>query len=126
MASSKHNEFHERLRNVERNHKRLNSGYVRLEERNGLLVPVQKVRTRVGFPWRGLFLVLMVFWLFKAFLLAYVGPLDFVDQHAKLETGTLVERMGAWIMRADPVTVYLSEQIAPVLKTVKQALRLEG
>ena len=94
MADMQQKHFSDRVQRIEKGHRNLNSGYVTLVERNGVLVPVRKVRPRRGFPWRGLFLVLIVFLLFKAFLLAYLGPITYIDQHAKLEAGGIVEQAG--------------------------------
>lgn len=124
MADMHQKHFANRLERIERGHRNLNGGYVKLEERNGLLVPVKKVRSRRGFPWRGLFLVLLTFMLFKATLLAYVGPVSYVDQHAKLENGSFVERMGAWAMRPDPATVFLSGKVAPLVAFLNRFAQL--
>ncbi|MAM62578.1 hypothetical protein [Maritimibacter sp. UBA3975] len=124
MADMKHKNFEHRVQRIERGHRNLSSGFVKLEERNGLLVPVKKVRSRRGFPWRGLFLVLVVFTLFKATLLAYLGPISYIDQHAKLEQGSIVEQAGAWIMRPDAATVYLSGVISPVVGILNRIAEL--
>ena len=124
MADMKHKDFEHRLQRIERGHRNISGGYVKLEERNGLLVPVKKVRSRRGFPWRGLFLVLVVFMLFKATLLAYLGPIHYIEQHAQLEQGSIVEQAGAWILRPDAATVYLSGVIAPVVNILNTIAEL--
>lgn len=121
MAEKNRQAFHTRLSRIERDHRHLAGAYVRLEERDGMLVPVREVRSRQGFPWRGLFLVLIVFVLFKATLLAHLGPVRYVEQHAKLEQGSVVEQFGAWALRPDAATVYLSDRIRPIWR---EALRL--
>ncbi|WP_298498088.1 hypothetical protein [uncultured Maritimibacter sp.] len=115
MSDANLRDFQKRLRSIQQNHRRLSSGYVEFEERNGLLVPVRKVRTKRGLPWRGLFLVALTFVLFKAVLLAQLGPVAYVDRHAKLEAGNFVDRMGAFALRPDPATVFLSDKLGPVL-----------
>ncbi|MGH1367545.1 MAG: hypothetical protein ACRBCL_02940 [Maritimibacter sp.] len=115
MADINYARFNKRLKTIERRHKKLSSGYVRLEERNGLLVPVQRKKTRRGFPVRGLLLTLFLFLAFKGFLLAHLGTITYVDRHALLEQGSAIEQMGAWAMRPDPLTVWISAQISPYL-----------
>ncbi|MBV7377892.1 hypothetical protein [Maritimibacter dapengensis] len=124
MVDINQQDFHSRLYRIERTHRNLSSGYVRLEERNGLLVPVRRVRSRRGFPWRGLFLVLIAFLVFKASLLAQIGPVRYVEHHSKLEQGSIVEQMGAWALRPDPATVYISEKIAPYLRQLTQLITI--
>mgnify|MGYP000274127650 CR=1 FL=1 len=124
MADMQQKHFSDRVQRIEKGHRNLNSGYVTLVERNGVLVPVKKVRARRGFPWRGVFLVLIVFLLFKAFLLAYLGPVTYIDQHAKLEAGGLVEQAGAWLLRPDAATVYLSGVLAPFVEMAQGFLAL--
>lgn len=121
MADIHLSDFQKRLSRIEKEHRSLSSGYVRLQERNGVLVPVKKVRTRRGFPWRGLFLVVVVFVLFKSLMLAHLGPIGYVERHATLESGTTVEQMGAWVMRPDPATLYVSEIITPYLRMIENA-----
>ena len=115
MADANYVRFNKRLRDIERRHGKLASGYVRLEERNGLLVPVERARLRRrGLPVRGLMLALGTFLVFKGFLLAHLGAITYVDRVAQLERGNIVEQMGAWAMRADPITLWISEQIAQI------------
>lgn len=113
MADANYVRFSKRLRDIDARHRKLRSGYVRLEERNGLLIPVERVRVgRNGLPVRGLVLALGTFLVFKAFLLAYLGPITYLDRVGQLESGNIVEQMGAWAMRVDVITLWISEQIA--------------
>lgn len=101
--------FSARLREIEAKHNRLASGYVRLEERNGLLVPVEGVKLRQGAPLRGITYTLSMFLLFKGFLLAYLGQATYGGRVAMLENGSIVEQFGGWIMHADPVTLFIAD-----------------
>lgn len=112
MTDANYVRFNQRLRNIEAQHTKLKSGFVRLEERDGLLVPVERVRVgRRGLPVRGLVLALGAFLLFKAFLLASLGPITYLDRVARLADGNVVEQMGAWAMRVDVITLWISDQI---------------
>lgn len=110
MADANHANFSARLREIDQRHKRLASGYVRLEERNGLLVPVEAVKLRRGMPLRGVSLMLGMFLVFKGFLLAYLGPVTYANRVGELTGGTFVEKLGGWIMQADPVTHWIASQ----------------
>lgn len=110
MADANHANFSARLREIDQRHRRLAAGYVRLEERDGLLVPVERVKLRRGMPLRGISLALGMFIVFKAFLLAYLGPVTYASRVGTLENGSIAEQMGGWIMQADPVTHWIATQ----------------
>ena len=114
MADANIARFNKRLQDIETRHKRRASGFVRLEERNGILMPVERVRVRRGLPVRGIVLALLAFLVFKGFLLAHLGALTYVDRVARLEAGNVVEQMGAWAMRPDPVTLWVADQLGVV------------
>jgi len=112
MTDANFARFNNRLRQIEMRHGQLKSGFVRLEERDGLLVPVERVRRgRRGLPVRGLVLALGAFLLFKAFLVAYLGQITYFERVGQLADGNIVEQMGAWAMRVDAITLWLSSQI---------------
>lgn len=112
MTDANYARFNERLHAIETRHKRRSSGFVRLENRNGILTPMEKARTRQGLPVRGIVLSLLAFLGFKGYLLAYLGAITYVDRVAQLEVGTIVEQMGAWAMRPDPITLFIAEQLS--------------
>lgn len=114
MTNANYARFNERLHAIETRHKRRSSGFVRLEERNGILAPVEKTRARKGLPVRGIVLSLLAFLGFKGFLLAHLGAITYIDRVAQLETGNIVEQMGAWAMRTDPITLYIAEQLSMI------------
>jgi len=115
MADANYARFNKRVHEIERRHNRLSSAYVRLEERNGLLIPVERKRLRRGLPLRGITLALSAFLVFKGFLLAYLGPVTYADRVALLESGNVVEQAGAWIMALDPISVWIATQFAAVI-----------
>jgi hypothetical protein len=116
MADANYARFNKRLKDIESRHRRLSSGFVRLEERGGILVPVGRMRrSRRGVPVRGLVLALGAFLLFKGFLFAHLGAITYLDRVHELEQGSVVEQMGAWAMRADVVTMWIADQFSPFL-----------
>jgi hypothetical protein len=112
MSEANYLEFQKRLREIDQRHKRLAVGYVRLEERNGLLVPVEAKRIRRGVNLRGMAIALGMFLVFKGFLLAYLGPVTYASRLGALEEGTVFEQVGGWIMRADPITHWIASQFS--------------
>jgi len=110
MADANYARFNKRVHEIERRHRRLASGYVRLEERDGLLIPVDRKLPRRGLPLRGIVLTLSAFLAFKGFLLAYLGPVAYADRLSLLEGGNVVEQIGGWVMGLDPVTIWIAQQ----------------
>lgn len=115
MADANIARFNKRVREIEGRHKRLSSAYVRLEERDGLLIPVARSRPRRSMPLRGITLSLVTFLVFKGFLLAYLGPITYADRLATLEAGNAAEKLGGWIMSADPVTLWIASQLGALI-----------
>mgnify|MGYP006909079807 CR=1 FL=1 len=97
-------DFYRRLTEIDRKHSRSRGRFVRLEERDGMLVPVDRRPVARRLPLRGLVLALIAFFGFKGFLFAYLGPVIYADRLALLEEGNAVEQAGAWVMRPDPVS----------------------
>lgn len=116
MADANYAGFNERLSRIDRNHRKAAHGYMQMVERDGIMVPRgRRVRFRRGIPFRGLFLLLAGFLLFKGFLLASLGAATYHDRLERLGEHNLVEQLGVWVMRDDPVTVWLAEQFALVI-----------
>lgn len=111
MANPQMMEFSKRLNRIDGAHRKMSRGYVQLVERDGMLVPKHARVRRRGFPLRGLALSLGAFMLFKGFLLAEFGAVTYDERLGKLAEGNIVEQIGAWMMGADPVTVWIATQI---------------
>lgn len=56
--------------------------------------------------------VLAACWILKGMILYTIGEQTYVDRVARLETGQDFDRLGAWLMQADPVTVAIAAQLA--------------
>ena len=111
MADAKQIEFGKRLQRIDRSHRQLDHGYVAAVGDDGLIV-AKPVSKSSNLPLRGLFLSLVVLLMFKAFVYAQIGALAYEDRVGLLESGTFVEKIGAFVMKADPVTIWIAEQIA--------------
>lgn len=62
-------------------------------------------------PRRGLAIIMLVFFGMKGMFYEQLGPLTYNGRISTLEQGVMVERMGAKLMQAEPVTLWVSEQI---------------
>jgi hypothetical protein len=82
---------------------------------DGLVVAKPRRRSRHT-TIRGLALMIAVIMIFKAVLLAQLGPIAYDERVEKLANGNLVEQMGAWAMTADPVTNWLSGHIVSLVR----------
>jgi len=113
MADPQYQEFRGRLRRVERIHRRGGgfeaagtlgrTAYVVKPQRTSLLRPVA--------------LVLGAGLLLKAILFIQIGEADYTDRVARLEGGSQIEAIGAWVMQPDAVTVWLAGLFTDLVKT---------
>ena len=110
MANAKQMEFGARLNKIDRSHRQLAHGYVTSVNHDGLIIakPSRQASRR---PLRGVFMGLAVLLVFKAFVYAQIGSAAYAERIGLLEAGTIVEQIGAYVMHADPVTVWIAEQI---------------
>lgn len=108
MADANLQDFYARTRRIDRHHQRLSRGYTLSMTRDGLLI--HKPVRRVSIPARGFVMTIIALWAFKTFLYVYLGPSAYAARVAKLEGGTAIESVGAWLMQADPATVWFAEQ----------------
>ena len=108
-------DFSKRVKRINKRHRKMANGYVTSVNHDGLIVA--KVRRRgPSFPWKGFALCFMAFFAFKGFLLSQLGMTTYSDRVSSLQSGTFVEKAGAYAMSADPVTVAIAEQIRTVLR----------
>lgn len=101
-------QFEKRLESLERKHRELAKGYVAKINPDGLITvepgtgrSVLKLRL-----FASLFLGLIVF---KSVTLVMVGPMTYETRIESLAGGTLLERLSAWIMQADPVSTAIAK-----------------
>ena len=105
-------EFHDRLARIYR--KQEKTGRVGREsvaiDRNGYVI-VRGAGRRRGFPWAGMFTIVVSFFMIKGILMSQYGP-DFYSQNVvRLSGGTTVEKAAAWTMAPDPVSRWIATQI---------------
>jgi hypothetical protein len=108
-------EFGKRLSLLDRKHQKLaENGYVRKLGKDGLIT-IHPRRRGPSFPLQGLLMVFLVAFVFKAFLFATIGEAEYVNRVALLQSGSIAEQAGAWIMQADPATKGLAAFIIEFL-----------
>lgn len=109
MAEANLRNFDKRMEKILHKHQRLSRGYVPAITEDGLIVA--RPRRRIVWPWRSVLFLLCIGLGFKVWLYASLGPEAYNAQVATLATGTQTEKVGSWIMTADPVTVAAAEQL---------------
>ncbi|MEO1453794.1 MAG: hypothetical protein AAFV31_08225 [Pseudomonadota bacterium] len=116
MGDTNMKNYYQRLDRIGRTHNELAKGYVTEVTNDGLIVHRPRRVRRGLLPWRGILFVLVMGMLFKALLLAYIGEAEYASRVASLQAGTTAEQVGAFVMKADPVTQYIAGFIAPYIK----------
>ena len=106
--------FDKRLKRIVRRHDKMSNGVVRTVNSDGLIVARPRLY-KPRFPLKGLSIVLFLGFLFKGFLFAYLGEIDYVERVATLQGGSVMEQAGAWLMQPDPATELISGGIQAVL-----------
>ena len=124
MADARQLQFHDRLSKISDRHSTGRKGFVSLKtgympsgNHDGLMIPIPGARAQSSrIPYRGLFWFALATLLFKGFLYSQLGPGIYEDRVTRLQEGTVIEQVGAYAMKADPVTILIGEQIAIYLK----------
>lgn len=114
MSEAQYAEFGQRIRRIDRHHRKLAKGFVTTMDGDGLVV-ARPQRKSSGAVARGLFLCLVSLLCFKGFLLAELGADVYIERMAQMQGGSTFEQFGAYAMRPDPVTQWLATQIGAYL-----------
>lgn len=115
MSASQFDEFDRRMRRISRRHSKLSHGYVTTVNDDGMVVAKPKRKSRMTTV-RALALLLLVMLAFKGVLHAQLGGAEYAARVDSLAAGTTVEKVGAWIMTADPVTVQISSLVSSLVR----------
>ncbi|WP_417257970.1 hypothetical protein [Celeribacter sp.] len=108
MAYAGAQSLEKRLTRIEAQRRKLARGAVYSVNQDGLIVARPRRHTSRR-PLRFMFFTLLGALLFKAFVFASLGAVSYNARVEALQEGTLVERIGAWVMTADPTTVWIAE-----------------
>ncbi len=107
--------FQTRMKRLGRRHSRMyRNGVVARMGRDGL-ISAHPRRRMPRFPLRGVVILFGAALLYKAFLLAALGPGVYQARVDLLAQGTWFEQAGSWVMQADPATRLLADFIEPVV-----------
>ena len=107
MTDVKQMQFENRLRQIGKKHRKLSQGYVTTVTADGLIVanPQRKSGHHVV---RSVFLCLAVMLAFKIFLYLEIGRDAYLARVAELQNGSMLDKVGAYVMVPDPLTVNLA------------------
>ena len=107
--------FSQRISRVNRRRQKMNNnGVVRKVGKDGLISAYPR-RRMPSFPFRGIVILVMAAFLYKAVMFAWLGAATYGDRVEALAQGTVVEQVGAWILQADPAIVTVGNIIKPLL-----------
>lgn len=106
--------FEQRIRHLAQKHRRMAQGIAHRLGRDGLITAHPR-RRRPSFPLRGLMILIGAAFVFKAFLYASLGASVYDDRVALLQAGSIVEQGGAWVMQADPATIWMAARVSALL-----------
>lgn len=108
-------DFGKRVKRINKHHRKLANGSIASVNHDGLIVAKVR-RTGPRFPWKGVALCFAAFFAFKGFLLSQLGEATYNTRVTSLEDGTFVEKIGAYAMTTDPVTLWVSDQFGTMLR----------
>lgn len=107
MSASQFDEFDRRMHRINRRHSKMSHGYVTKINDDGLVVakPAKKSRNVIA---RATVIVIAMIILFKGVLHAQLGPEAYAERVQSLSEGSPLEQAGSFIMRPDPITLWIS------------------
>lgn len=110
MAYEGSQQLEKRLTRIEVKRRSIAKGAVYSVNQDGLIISRPR-RTGLRFPMRGLFFAIAALIMFKVGVLAALGAATYADRIDLLNEGTVLERAGAWVMAADPATMWMATQV---------------
>lgn len=110
MARAQDISFDQRVGRIVKTRRKMARGAVAHVGPDGL-VSVRPRKRGLRFPWRGVFLILLVLVMAKVGLYTALGAEAYVGKLAMYEDGGAIEQAILWVMQPDRVTVELSGRI---------------
>ena len=107
--------FESRLKVIGRKNVAMANGYSAQMRDDGLIV-LKPRRREIEFPLKGIVMLLIGFFFFKAFILASVGPDTYGERISILQSGTVLEKAGAWVMQIDPISQGIANYMGPAFR----------
>lgn len=115
MSTYQFEEFERRMRRISRRHSKLSHGYVTSVNDDGLVVAKPRRRGSRS-TLRGVALIVIIIMLLKGVLHAQLGATAYDERIEKLAGGNPIEQAGAWVMVADPITLWLSANFVSLVR----------
>ncbi|MBJ3761297.1 hypothetical protein ILP92_00840 [Maribius pontilimi] len=122
MSATSQIEFDRRSSRIIKKSKLMKGGAVHSVRKDGLIV--RRPRRATGLPWRGLLRVGLALWVFKVAAVLNLGLSDYQDRNAALAEGELAERLAAFVMQADPITVVAVDKVQALSAAMAQLERV--
>ncbi|MBU2980983.1 hypothetical protein KO498_04065 [Lentibacter algarum] len=113
--SGKVEKFDKRLGRVSKKHRAMSRGYSFRVEKTGL-ISVRPRRSGVGFPLGAIALILGVGILFKGVVFANYGPEKYHSKVELLQSGTVVEKAGAWLLQPGKPTYVVASMVGGFIR----------
>lgn len=115
MAEAQYQDFDRRMRRIVKRHKKLANGYVPSVNHDGLVIARPR-RRPPSISFKGFFFLFVSLIGFKVMLFVALGPATYAERVVKLQNGTMLEQVGAFVMTPEPVTLWIAEQYALLTK----------
>jgi hypothetical protein len=109
------NSFEKRLNRIGRTHRQMANGFTPIIGPDGLIA-IRPRRRRPQFPVRGVLILALGFLTFKAIMLAHFGMDGYVERVSALNSGTVLEQAGAWVMQPDQATVWIAGHLNSIIR----------
>ena len=107
-------DFSKRLEQIAARRGGMKHGIQYQVKEDGTVVATHR-RSRTRFPIGSLLTLVAGGLVFKAFLFMSLGEATYNQRVSILENGTPVEMVGAFVMKADPATLWIVEQVESLL-----------
>ncbi|WP_425037771.1 hypothetical protein [Primorskyibacter sp. S187A] len=106
--------FDKRVRTIAKKNRRIARGHTTYIDAMGVIRKRPSRGIVSNIPFKGIIYLFLGFSIFKAVALASAGSATYAARLGLLESGTLFERAGAWVLQIDPVTRFLAGIFAPI------------
>ncbi len=109
--SAKVQKFDKRLTRIVRKHRTMRNGYGFRVDKSGL-IHIKPKRAKGTSPLTIVLAFVCIGVLFKAVALANFGPAKYSERLAPLQSGTVVEQAGAWLLEPGAVTQAIAKVVS--------------
>ncbi len=115
MSASQFDEFDRRMRRISKRQSKLSRGHVTKVNPDGLVVAKPKRRSYRSLM-RGAVILIAALMIFKGVAYQQLGANVYEARVSTLKEGSVLEQSGALLMTPDPVTIWISNKIASLVR----------